>query len=238
MKASIGQDACVLINRLPRPDAAGRRCVRALGVMALGATLASCQAHTVAHSPVVNAPGRPVATIDPSSAGPVTGLGLEGQDIVAMSDQMMRDILNDPRLANAQRPPRVIVDSEYFLNESSQRINKNIITDRLRVGLNRASAGRMVFVGRHYADMVERERDLKRQGRTDVGTIGMTRAQFGGDYRLGGRFASLDSADRRSGTVQRFMQVVFEMVDLESGAIVWTGEYTLARAGQDDVVYR
>ena len=54
-----------------------------------------------------------------------------------MSDLMMRDILATPVLAGRAKAPRVIVDSEYFVNESSSRINKNIITDRLRVQLNR-----------------------------------------------------------------------------------------------------
>jgi hypothetical protein len=66
------------------------------------------------------------------------------------------------------------VDGEFFHNESAQAINKNLITDRLRIGLNRAARGRMVFVGRHYAGMVQQERDLKRQGVVDVGTTGLT----------------------------------------------------------------
>jgi PBP1b-binding outer membrane lipoprotein LpoB len=176
--------------------------------------------------------------IDSGIRGPVAGVGIEGHDIVAMTDQMMRDMLQVPTLAGAQRAPRIIVDAEYFTNDSLQAINKNTITDRLRVGLNRASQGRMVFVGRNYAGMVNTERDLKRQGVTDVGSTGMTRAQAGGDYRLGGRISSLDSRNAKTGMMQRYNQVVFEMVDLETGVIAWSGIYEFSRVGADDIVYR
>lgn len=50
-----------------------------------------------------------------------------------MTDRMVRDMLSSPLLAGQANPPQVIIDSKYFRNESSQRINKNAITDRLRV---------------------------------------------------------------------------------------------------------
>lgn len=176
--------------------------------------------------------------LDPSQKGPVSGLGIEAQDIQSMSDRMVRDMLANATLANRATPPRVIVDSAYFTNESTQRINKNLITDRLRVGLNRASKGRMVFLARQNAAMIEDERALKREGATDTGTVGMTRAQFGADYRLTGNIASTEARDAKTGTMQRYTQIVFEMVDLESGAIEWSNSYEIARAATDDVIYR
>ena len=104
--------------------------------------------------------------------------------------------------------------------------------------LNRAANGRMVFVGRHFADMVEKERELKRDGAVDGGTIRQTQATAGGDYRLGGRIASLDAMDRNSQTRSRYHQVTFEMIDLELGTIVWSGSYEMKKASQDNVLYR
>ena len=208
-----------------------RRLPAFASVIAAGLSLAACQR-------VDNSAGSPTTYIDPGSAGPVRGVGIESQDIVGMTDQMMRDMLSQPRLANAQVPPNVIIDAEYFYNESSSRLNKNSITDRLRVGLNRASAGRMQFVGRNYADMVAKERELKRQGVTDKATLPAARAPKGGDYRLGGRITSLDSRDPKSGMMQRYNQIVFEMIDLETSEIVWSGIYEFAKAAQDDIIYR
>lgn len=210
--------------------------VRALAVPAV-LTLSLLGACT-SISPVVNASGTPTVELDPSSRGPVAGVGIEMQDIQAMADQMIRDMLADPMLASRSKPPQVIIDAEYFSNQSSQRINRNLITDNLRVGLNRAAHGRMIFVSRESADMVEKERQLKRQGKIDVGTIRMTAAQAGGDFRLRGRITSLDSRDPRTGMMQRYNQITFEMIDLERGTSVWAGIYKFARAAADDVVYR
>lgn len=189
--------------------------------------------------PVIqNAKGVSSMEVDPSRKGPVSGVGVEGQDILAMTDQMMRDILSEPVFASSGKRPRVIVDSEYFVNESSQAINKNLITQRLMVNLNRAAKQRMQFLNRQNAAMVEKERDLKRSGTTDIGTTGLTKAQFGADYRLSGKIATLDSRSKSSGLVQRYTQISFEMTDLESGEIVWAGVYEFARAAADDVIYR
>lgn len=187
---------------------------------------------------VQNTAGTPTTYYDPAVGGPIQGVGIESQDIVSMSDQMMRDLLTEPRLANAEKAPNVIIDAEYFTNESSSRFNKNAITDRLRVGLNRSAKGRMQFVGRHYANMVAAERTVKRAGAVDAGTTAAAKAQKGGDYRLGGRITSVDSRDAKKGTVSRFTQIVFEMVDLETSEIVWSGIYDFAKSAQDDVVYR
>ncbi len=183
--------------------------------------------------------GMKAQELDPSQRGPVSGVGIESQDIIGMTDRMVRDMLSNPQLAGRATAPRVIIDDQYFTNESSQRLNKRIITDRLRVNLNRASNGRMNFIGREYASMVAQERELKREGVTDVGTTGLTRAQAGVDFRLTGRITSEDSAAQDgSGRIQRFNQITFEMIDLESGVIVWSNLYDFARVAADSVMYR
>ena len=204
---------------------------RLMTVAAAAMLLSACQT-------VQNTAGTPTTYTDPTTLGPVKGVGIESQDIISMTDQMMRDMLTEPRLGNAARAPNVIIDAEYFVNESSSRLNRNTITDRLRVGLQRAAQGRMQFVGRHYANMVEAERKLKRQGVVDQGRNPTAQAQKGGDYRLGGRITSLDARDARSGMTSRYTQIVFEMADLETGEIVWSGIYEFAKAAADDVIYR
>jgi len=187
---------------------------------------------------VTNAPGRPTRYEDVGSPGLVQGLGIESQDIVSMADQMVRDIMATPALAGRTVPPRVIVDGEYFRNECSTPLDKSLITDRIRVELNRASAGKMVFIGRNYADMVEQERDLKEQGVVSGGTGVHADKPSGADYRLGGSIRSLDQVNTRTGATAKYYQIVFEMVDLETSAIVWNNLYEVRKAGQDDAIYR
>ncbi|MCA3072717.1 MAG: hypothetical protein ING77_14060 [Rhodocyclaceae bacterium] len=139
-----------------------------------------------------------------------------------MTDTMVRDMMAMPEIVGRSVAPRVISDAEYFVNDSAQPINRNLITDRLRLNLNRAARNRLVFVGRNHSQAVALERDLKRSGAVDVGTTGLTKAQAGADFRLGGRISSLDARNPRTGVMQRYKQIVFELFDLETGVIVWT----------------
>lgn len=202
-------------------------------VVAMGslAVLAACAAPE-------QAPARAVTYQDVSSAGKVAGVGVESQDIVTVSDAMVRDLLSNPSVMKLPRAPRIIMDTEYFKNESTQRINKNLIVDRLRINLQRASNGRLAFVSRESSAMVQNERDLKRDGVTDSGTTGLTKAQAGGDFRLAGRITTLDSRSASSGAVERYTQISFELIDLESGMIVWSNQYEMKKGGQDDAIYR
>src|SRR5262245_58977872 len=69
---------------------------------------------------VPNSNGVAPRTIESGVPGPVAGVGIEAHDIVAMTDQMVRDMLGNSRLANGKAPPRVIVDAEFFVNDSQQ----------------------------------------------------------------------------------------------------------------------
>ncbi|PWW09729.1 MULTISPECIES: penicillin-binding protein activator LpoB [Pseudidiomarina] len=185
-----------------------------------------------------NSAGRATVYEDARSPGKIQGVGVESQDIMAVTDQMMRDMLSNPQLVNREIAPRIIIDSEYFTNESSSRINKNMLTDRLRINLNRAANGRLTFVGREFADMVEKERELKRMGVVDGGTIRSTQATAGADFRLVGRIMSLDAMDTRSQERSRYHQITFELIDLELGTYVWSGMYEFQKTAQDDIIYR
>lgn len=186
-----------------------------------------------------NAPGRSVIYQDVArTSATVAGVGVESQDVVSMTDRMVRDILSNPQISGRTTPARIIIDSEFFTNDSSSRINKNAITDRLRVELNRAAQGRLVFVARHYGNMVAKERDAKRNGDFDGGTIRKTAARAGGDFRLGGRITSIDAAQQSTGMVSRYHQITFELIDLEYETIAWSGLYEFKKEAQDDILYR
>jgi PBP1b-binding outer membrane lipoprotein LpoB len=176
--------------------------------------------------------------LDPGQKGLVTGVGIEAHDIQSMTNQMARDMFASGFLNHLQHAPRVLVDEQEFRNEGSQIINRRMITQRLMTELNRAAQGRMSFVGQRYAGMVAKQRELKREGTTDVGTTGLTGGQAGIDFFLAGALMTLDSRDPRSGVVQRYNQIAFELVDAETGSVVWTGMYEFQRAAADDVVYR
>lgn len=183
--------------------------------------------------------GTQAMELDPQGRGAISGVGIESRDIDAMSDQVLRELMSRPDLVSAEKPPRVVVDSEMFRNESSQRIDRNMITDSLRASLNRAAAGRIRFISRESMAIIMRERELKRTGVADTGTTGLTQGVAGVDFQMIGRMTSLDSRDARSGLIQRRTQVLFELVDLETGELRYTSQpYVILRAAGDDIVYR
>ncbi|MBU1214294.1 MAG: penicillin-binding protein activator LpoB [Gammaproteobacteria bacterium] len=165
-------------------------------------------------------------------------MGVESQDVTAVTDVMVKDILATPEVVKRSQAARVILDAAYFENESSQRINKNLLVDRLRINLQRAAQGKLLFVSRESADMVAQERDMKRQGVTDSGTLKQANATAGADYRLIGRINSLDARSAQSGTVERYTQITFELIDLETSLSVWSNLYEFKKGGQDDAIYR
>jgi PBP1b-binding outer membrane lipoprotein LpoB len=187
---------------------------------------------------VDNSPGRPTQYEDPGSAGLVRGVGVESQDIKSMCDRMMREILDAPQIAARAVPPLVIIDDQNFTNESTSRLNKRLITDQLRVELNRAAQGRMYFISRENIGMVEKERMLKQEGVVTTGTLPMTPATAGADFRLAGRIASLDAIDNTSGFQSRYHQITLELINLQTGIIAWSGRYEFQKAAQEGVEYR
>lgn len=206
-----------------------------IALLVAGLMLPACAATSTAS--VRNTAGAATIYNDVQSGGGVQGIGIESQDIVSMTDAMMRDMLNTPVLVSRSTPPRIIIDEADFRNESSSRLNKRIITERLKVLLNRNAAGKLVFVGRQYTGAIEAERSMKRDGVVDGGTIRSTDATAGGDFLLGGTILSQDAVQQGTGMTSRTHTIIFEMVDLELGTIVWTGLYEFGKTAQDDVIY-
>lgn len=177
--------------------------------------------------------------VDPTrSVSGVSGLGFESQDIRAMTDIMIRDILSDPRFSDAPKPPRIIVDDTRFINESIQIFNINLLLDRLRIELMRSSRGRLEFVSRENIDLVREERMLEQFGETDTGNIPSAGKIAGADYRLIGKITSQTSASNRSGVRSNYFQFSFEILDLDRGLTVWGNLYELKKVGADDTIYR
>lgn len=197
-----------------------------LGLVASGSTMA--------------APKPPPSVYRPAdSSGDVRGVGTESQDIIAMANEMVRDLLTVPALLNAKTPPRVLIDPGNFKNQSSEIIDKALITDRILVGLNRAAQGRVMFVSREDLEEVQAERDMKRKGLVDKGTTGATAAVAGVDYSLGGRISTRDAVNTANGQRSRYTQIMFRLVDMEYSNIIWSNIFEFKKeAGDGGVVYR
>ncbi|KZX83780.1 penicillin-binding protein activator LpoB, partial [Alcanivorax sp. HI0011] len=135
-------------------------------------------------------------------------------------------------------PPRVLIDMDGFKNESTSVINLNMLAKRLQIELTRAANGRMVFVNRQNLAAIQKEREIKREGLVDGGTIRKTQATAGVDYQMFATITSQDAIDRQSQMRQRYHYISFEMVDMELGTLVWGDGFEMSKATQDNVLYR
>ncbi|MCH2209574.1 MAG: penicillin-binding protein activator LpoB [Lentisphaerales bacterium] len=164
-------------------------------------------------------------TVNADSEG--IGIGITSKEIRAMTDEMMRDMLKNPILFPPGKVNLVIVDDAHFRNNSAQRIEKNLIVSRLRVELLRAAQGRMRFIGRHVSSVLEEEQELRKEVKRKK-TV---------DFRLTGRFE--DQRTRGAdGTMTNYVQVLFEMIDLHAGEIVWTNMYSFKKKARESEVYQ
>jgi PBP1b-binding outer membrane lipoprotein LpoB len=180
----------------------------------------------------------PSTYVDTSVQGPVAGVGIESQDIEAVADKMARDLLATPAIAGRGTAPRIILDDSDFINKGVQAFDKGMITDSLRVRLNRAAQGHMLFIDAEHMATIAENREMKRSGATDVGTKGLVRAVAGADFKLVGSIRTLNAKNGNTGAVQRRTQITFEMTDQESGIVVWSNDYTFQKAAADDIVYQ
>ena len=172
----------------------------------------------------------------PEAMSTLNTAGVESYDIQSACKSMVGKMLANPLLANASRPPQIILDSQYFSVRTSSRLDKDMLVDLLRTQLVGAANGRMIFVGREYAGMVENERALKRDGVVDTATTSAAAKTLGADYRLGGRITELTQVD--SGRTEKYTQIVFEMVDQESAQIVFSDTYSFKKAQELGQAYR
>jgi len=185
-----------------------------------------------------DAAGSQAHYVDPGQKSEVYGVGIDSQDIISITDEMIRDMLSNPFWSDSETLPKVIIDSKYFKNESSTRINKKMITDRLRVELNKTARGKMIFIGREYLNMILKEAELKQ-----LGLMGQDKAMdeiriYEADYRLGGRISTRDAINPKTGAFSRYHQILFDMIDLKTGAIVWSNGYNFKKTAQEDIIYR
>lgn len=172
-----------------------------------------------------------------SSRSTSSSVGIESNDIVTMTEKMVRKMSNNPNLMNRDVPPRVLVDSSEFVNESTSRIDVDLITSRLRIGLNNAANGKLLFVSRKSIDRIMKERELKRVRVVDGGTIRTTDGTAAIDFFLEGKIGSSDTRSS-NGQVTRYTQITFEMIDAEYGTVVFGDFHEFKKSAADDAVYR
>ena len=187
-----------------------------------------------ASSGVRNPSGTPVTELKPDEAGTVRGTGVESQDLVSVTDKMVRSILNVKQIANAQTPPLIVLDP--VRNETRFPINKDIFLTRMMTQMTSRSGGKVIFLARERMETLQKERDLKRQGQVTAATDPALQEFKGADYFLTGKLQGLST--RTSKGTSDYVLYSFQMIDARTSAIVWAGDHEIKRQGLEDAVYR
>ncbi len=204
-------------------------CRNTLVIIALAGIISGC-----ATRGVKNPSGVPVTELRPDERGFVAGTGIESQDLVAVSDKMVRSILSTPDIANAASAPRVVLDP--VVNETRFPINKEIFLSRIQAELNSRARGRVVFLARDRMAALEKERQMKQAGQVTSSSDPNVVEFRGADYFLTGKLQGMST--RTSGGTSDYILYTFQLINARTSEIVWEDSAEIKKQGLEDAAYR
>jgi PBP1b-binding outer membrane lipoprotein LpoB len=200
-----------------------------LAAVAVAGLLSGC-----ASSGVKNPSGVPVTQMRPDEQGFVAGTGVESQDLVAVTDKMVKSILATPQIANSQTPPMVVLDPVE--NATRFPINKDIFLTRIRVELNSKARGKVTFLARERMAALEREKQMKQAGQVTSSSDPNVVEFKGADFFLTGKLSGLTT--RTSAGTSDYILYTFGLIDARTSAYVWEDSAEIKKQGLEDAVYR
>lgn len=150
--------------------------------------------------------------------------GLQSKDVIQASDSLAMDLLSLPQLNNSREQWTVVVDRvDDKTRDNMFRGDYDIFLQRLQTNLSRQGRGRVAIIDKRdrFYDVRSRELESEREDDFGQGGRGPRRAPeaINPDYAL--RATAMDLPGR--GTTYYNLQ--FDLVDINSRIIVWTGDY-------------
>jgi PBP1b-binding outer membrane lipoprotein LpoB len=169
--------------------------------------------------------------IDVSSDDELGGTGTESGDIRTVAERMSREItgINWPRQGEM---PRIAVLP--IINQTRFRIDPKLLQNKLVKDLVNSARSQVQFLARDTEADVIGEREKKRAGLYDSGKT--SRAMFGADYLLKGEMRALSKSSRDG--VSDYIHYSFQLIDAETAAILWMGDYETKKVGSVGVIYQ
>jgi PBP1b-binding outer membrane lipoprotein LpoB len=183
---------------------------------------------------VKNPSGVPVTVMEADEQGFVGGLGVESQDLVRVTDQMARSILNTPEISQAEGRPYIVL--EPIINDTRFPINKDTFLTRIRVLLNSRTQGKVRFLARERMEALERERNLKQGGQVTSSSDPNLVEFKGADFFLTGKLQGMTT--RSSQGTSDYILYTFQLISARTSEIVWEDFAEIKKQGLDDAAYR
>ena len=151
-------------------------------------------------------------------------VGLQSKDVLQASDRLAMDLLSLPELNESRSQWTVVVDRVEDRTRSQMfRGDYNIFLQRLQTNLARQGRGRVRLIENRdrFYDIRGRELESEREDDFGQGGPGPRRAPEARSPDFALRATAMDLPNR--GTVYYNLQ--FDLVDLHTREIVWTGQY-------------
>lgn len=169
--------------------------------------------------------------LDSSQDDNLGGTGTDSSDVKIMAERMAREIagINWPKAGVTPRVALLPLD-----NQTRFRIDPKLLQNKLVKDLVNFSKGQVSYLARDSEQAVMAERAKKRAGMYDTGKS--TTAMAGADYLLKGEMRSLSKASKEG--VSDYIVYSFQLIDAESGVILWMGDYETKKMGQTGVIYQ
>ncbi|MDQ1255583.1 MAG: penicillin-binding protein activator, partial [Candidatus Hydrogenedentes bacterium] len=129
-----------------------------LSAMALAAILAGC---TTVGTLANDQPPETGKYMDSRQQSPISTVDIESSDIHSACAEVIGKLLATPLLAGQDNPPHFVIEPEAFKDDTKSQFNVNVLVDLLRSELLNAANGRVLLVGREYAEMVAIEQEMR-----------------------------------------------------------------------------
>lgn len=185
-------------------------------------------------SGVRNPSGVPVTEMQADERGFVAGLGIESQDMVAVTDKMARSLSNTHEINNFNGTPRIVLDP--IINNTRFPIQQDMFLTRMRALLNSRTEGKMRFLARERMDALHQERDMKRNGEYTSTTDPNVQEFKGADFFLTGKLDG--QTTRTSAGTSDYILYSFQLIDARTSEILWEDFAEMKKQGQEDASYR
>lgn len=167
----------------------------------------------------------------------VGGAVLRSADIVAMSDQIAREITASPVLRSRDPEHRISFHISSLRNDSSDRIDKELVLTKIRTQLFKAFQGRVRILDTSPEGLEEirRQRQAKRAGAVTANP-NQRGEVAGSDYVLKG---TIKDRVTQSGRLRAaYYLVTIELTNLETGELEYLGDYETKFESEKSVISR
>lgn len=175
-----------------------------------------------------------------NSNNKIVTMGLSHKDFDGAANKALDEMITSPLLAHpeAAQGGRYVLAISNIINDTSQRIDTDQLTKKIRVGLLRS--GKFLTttaIGLNGAEdeMTAKVRELNNSKLVNKATTKKNGTVISPDFSLSGKIIQrTNKIDRSNQLVDYYFQLT--LTQLETGLAYWEGEYPISKKGSNDSV--